>query len=240
MKIVIIEDEPLTSKDLAACIRAVEPAVEIVANLASVGEANAWFRRNELPDLIFSDIQLGDGTSFAVFDRLIRVVPVIFCTAYDEYALEAFGAAGIDYIMKPFTEGTVRVAMEKYKALRGALGTKGEKGVGAILVHHKEKILPVKVDAIALFYLGKEIVRLVGFDGKVYMVNKSLEELEGLAGAGFFRVNRQFLVNRAAIKDVSQYFGRKLLVNLSLAFEEKITVGRLKVPQFLEWLSAPA
>lgn len=237
MTIVIIEDEPLTAKDLASCIRAAEPAAEILASLASVGEANAWFKRNEAPDVIFSDIQLGDGNSFAVFDRLMRMVPVIFCTAYDEYALEAFGAAGIDYILKPFTEKTVKAALEKFKALRGVMGVKGERGVGAILVHYKEKILPVKLEHIALFRLEKEMVRLIGFDGRVYAVSKSLEELEGLGGAGFFRVNRQFLVNRTAIKDVSQYFGRKLLVNLHLPCEEKITVGRLKVPAFLAWLA---
>jgi two-component system response regulator LytT len=234
MTIVIIEDEPLTAKDLASCIRAAEPAAEIVASLASVGEASNWFKRNDAPDLIFSDIQLGDGTSFAIFDRLIRLVPVIFCTAYDEYALEAFGAAGIDYILKPFTEKTVSAALEKFKALRG---TPRQKTAAAILVYHKDKILPLKLEDIALFYLEKEIVRLETFDEKTYIVNKPLEELEGLIGAAFFRVNRQFLINRAAIKDVSQYFGRKLLVNLQMPFEEKITVGRLKVPAFLSWLA---
>ena len=235
MNIVIIEDEPLTARDLAACIRAAEPSVEIVASLASVGEANAWFGRNEAPDLIFSDIQLGDGKSFAVFERLMGVVPVIFCTAYDDYALEAFRVAGIDYILKPFDEKSVGAALGKFKALRGVPAA--PKGVGAILVFYKEKILPVRVGDIALFHLEKEIVRLVGLDGKVYVVNKSLEELEGLAGPGFYRVNRQFLVNRAAIKDVSQYFGRKLLVNLVLPVEEKITVGRMKATAFLEWLA---
>jgi len=243
MNIVIIEDEPLTAKDLAACIRTAEPQAEIVATLASVGEANAWFRRNEPPDLVFSDIQLGDGKSFAVFERLIKWVPVIFCTAHDDYALEAFRAAGIDYILKPFTEKTVGAAIGKFKALRAAgATTAGEPTAprltaGAILVYYKDRILPVQLGHIALFYLEKELVRLVGFDGKVYVVNKSLEELEGLAGTRFYRVNRQFLISRAAIKEASQYFGRKLLLNLTIPFEEKITVGRMKVPAFLDWLA---
>jgi len=236
MNIVIIEDEPLTARDLAACIRTAEPGAEIVASLASVGEANAWFRRNEMPDLIFSDIQLGDGKSFSVFEKLMRTVPVIFCTAYDEYALEAFKAAGIDYILKPFTEKSVGAAMEKYRVLKGATAAP-KVAAGAILVYYKEKILPVKLGDIALFYLEKEVVRLVGFDGKMYVVNKSLEDLEGLAGAGFYRVNRQYLVSRVAIKEASQYFGRKLLLNLTIPFEDKITVGRLKVPAFLDWLA---
>jgi two-component system response regulator LytT len=250
MKIVIIEDEPLTARDLAACIVSAEPSAEIVACLASVKEATAYFKGNEAPDVIFSDIQLGDGQSFAVFERLMQLVPVIFCTAYDEYALEAFRSAGIDYILKPFTEKTVGAALAKYRALRGvAMGNAAGQGMAAvmadaprkaaeaILVFYKERILPVKVGEIALFYLQKEVVRLVTFDQKEYIVNKSLEELEGLVASAFYRVNRQFLVNREAIKDVSQYFGRKLLLNLSLAFEEKITVGRVKVNHFLAWLS---
>jgi DNA-binding LytR/AlgR family response regulator len=238
MNIVIIEDEPLTARDLAACILAAEPAAEIVASLASVEEARAWFHRHAAPDLVFSDIQLGDGKSFAVFDRLLQLVPVIFCTAHDEYALEAFRSAGIDYILKPFDEKTVAAALAKYHALRGRTApAPAPKPAEAILVFYKERILPVKLSAIALFGLHKEVVRLVGFDNKQYTVNKSLEELEGLAGPGFYRVNRQFLVNREAIKDVSQYFGRKLLVNLHLPFEEKITVGRLKVQPFLHWLA---
>lgn len=234
MKVVIIEDEPLTAKDLAACIAAAEPNAEIVASLSSVEEAGGWFRRNALPDLIFSDIQLGDGKSFEVFEKLMRTVPVVFCTAHDDYALEAFRAAGIDYILKPFTEQTVGAAIKKYHSLKE---TPRPKTATAILVYYKEKIVPFKLDAIALFYLEKEVVRLVGFDGKTYIVAKSLEELEGLAGTGFYRANRQFLVNKAAVKDVSQYFGRKLLLNLTVPFEEKITVGRLKVPAFLEWLA---
>lgn len=238
MKIVIIEDEPLTATDLAACIIAAEPGAEIVANLASVGEAKTWFGRNAAPDVIFSDIQLGDGKSFEVFDRLRKWVPVIFCTAYDDYALEAFQAAGIDYILKPFTQETVKAALEKYKALKGTPRPPAAAATAtAILVHHKEKILPIKLEQIALFHLEKELVRLLAFDGKTFVVNKSLEELEGLAGPPFFRANRQFLVNRTAIKDVSQYFSRKLLVNLTLPFEEKITVGRIKAPAFLDWLA---
>jgi two-component system response regulator LytT len=244
MTIVIIEDEPLTARDLAACIVSAEPSAEIVASLASVKEATGYFRENAAPDVIFSDIRLGDGQSFAVFERLMRLVPVIFCTAYDEYALEAFRSAGIDYILKPFTEKTVGAALAKYKALTGvaegprSAPAKTEQGpASAILVFYKERILPVKVGEIALFYLQKEVVRLVTFDKKEYIVNKSLEELEGLVVSAFYRVNRQFLVNREAIKDVSQYFGRKLLLNLSLPFEDKITVGRVKVNHFLAWLS---
>src|ERR1700743_1103861 len=119
MNIVIIEDEPLTAKDLEICIRGAEPGVTIVAVLGSVAEAGGYFREHTLPDLIFSDIQLGDGLSFSIFADLEEQVPVIFCTAYDAYALDAFKATGIDYILKPFTAKTIAAALAKYQSLTG-------------------------------------------------------------------------------------------------------------------------
>ena len=246
MKIVIIEDEPLTARDLEACIRAAEPGAEVVAVLGSVGEAMEFFRENTLPDLIFSDIQLGDGLSFSIFAGFKQTVPVIFCTAYDAYALEAFKAAGIDYILKPFSAKTIAGALAKYQTLTGrSTGMLTElaalfgspAGRRAVLVYHKEKIVPVNVGDIALCYLKADIVTLVTFAKQQYTVHKTLEEIEKIAGAGFYRVNRQCLVNREAIRDVSQDLGRRLLVNLLVPCEEKVTVGRARVTHFLEWLA---
>jgi DNA-binding LytR/AlgR family response regulator len=270
MNIVIIEDEPLTAKDLEASIRAAEPAARIVAVLGSVAEAVEFFRENTLPDLIFSDIQLGDGLSFSIFAGFEQSVPVIFCTAYDAYALDAFKAAGIDYILKPFSAKSIAGALAKYQRLTGRAGpTGGGRGttggtasgaagaIGAemvalmelsalfgaaagrrsILVYQKEKIVPVNVSDIAFFYLKADAVLLVTFGKQQYMVHKTLEELEKIAGAGFYRVNRQCLVNREAIRDVSQDAGRRLVVNLRVPFDEKVTVGRARVSHFLEWLA---
>jgi DNA-binding LytR/AlgR family response regulator len=272
MNIVIIEDEPLTAKDLEACIRAAEPAAQIVAVLGSVAEAGEFFRENVLPDLIFSDIQLGDGLSFSIFAGLGEAVPVIFCTAYDAYALEAFKAAGIDYILKPFSARSIAAALAKYQRLTGkatadagggALGSNlgAVAGVSAgaasgaamltelaalfgsaagrrsVLVYHKEKIVPVNVGDIAFFYLKADAVLLMTFAKQQYTVHKTLEELEKITGAGFYRVNRQCLVNREAIRDVSQDAGRRLLVNLLVPCDEKVTVGRAKASHFLEWLA---
>lgn len=245
MKIVILEDEPLTARDLCACITAAEPAAEVVAMLGSVEEATGYFRTHAMPDLIFSDIQLGDGLSFSVFQDHVPTVPVIFCTAYDEYALEAFKAAGIGYILKPFTVRTIGEALARYNAFRNRwaglpalVSLFGpDAGRRSLLVYYQEKIMPVNIGDIAVFYLNEDVLRLVLFNKQQYSVNKKLEELEKLAGAAFFRVNRQFLVNREAIRDVSQDSGRRLLVNLRIPFGEEITVGRLKAAVFLEWLA---
>jgi two-component system response regulator LytT len=272
MNIVIIEDEPLTARDLQACIRAAEPAAKIVAVLGSVAEATEFFRENTLPDLIFSDIQLGDGLSFSIFAAFEQRVPIIFCTAYDAYALDAFKAAGIDYILKPFSARSIADALAKYQRLTGKAATGGSVGSGSaggmaagggsgsaasgvatltdlaalfgspasrrsVLVYHKEKIVPVNVNDIAFFYLKADAVLLVTFGKQRYAIHKTLEEIEKIAGAGFYRVNRQCLVNREAIRDVSQDTGRRLLVNLLVPCDENVTVGRAKAAHFLEWLA---
>ena len=250
MKVVIIEDEPLTAKDLAACILAAEPGADIVVTLGSVEEAIRFFKEHAAPDIIFSDIQLGDGLSFGIFAANAQPVPVIFCTAYDEYALDAFRAAGIDYILKPFTAKSIGAALAKYKAFRSRwaestpvsyaelAGLFGQEAARrSILVYYKEKIMPVAIADIALFHLRDEVVRLVTFGKQQYVVNKNLEELERLTGRQFYRVNRQGLVNREAIRDVSQDGTRSLVLNLLVPFEEKLTVGRVKAGDFLAWLA---
>jgi len=251
MKIVIIEDEQLTADDLSETILKVSPEVLIIARLSSVKDAVAWFRKNEQPDLIFSDIQLGDGLCFEIFRKHPITTPVIFCTAFDEYALTAFKAHGIDYILKPFDEQTIAGALTRYKELeRKFLGNnkqietilqlfenrKNQKQ-GSVLVYHKDKILPIKLQDIALFYLEHEITYIITFGPKTFTISKSLEELEEIAGNSFYRANRQYLINRKAIKEASQYFARKLSIALSIPFIETITISKVKVPDFLNWLS---
>jgi len=249
MKIVIIEDETLTAGDLAETIKKVEPAAEIVATLSSVKEATAYLRENDEPDLIFSDIQLGDGLSFKIFEAAELTVPVIFCTAYDEYALSAFKAMGIEYILKPFTAQAIGKALGKYHELKNRLG-KSDKSTystlaghmtapknNCILVNYKGKILPLKLEHIAIFYIHNEMTHLLTFGKEQYFISKTLEEIESIMPSSFYRASRQHIINREAIKDISQYFGRKLLLNLTVPFDEKVTVSKAKSSHFLAWLS---
>jgi two-component system, LytTR family, response regulator LytT len=250
MNIVIIEDERITADELAGTISALEPDAKIIAILNSVKNAIAYFQKNETPDLIFSDVQLGDGLSFEIFKAASISVPVIFCTAYDEYALNAFKTNGIDYILKPSTSHTIADALAKYRSLRQtffggmqrydaileALINRESPKSASILVYYQEKILPVRLDAIALFYIADETTYLLTFTSQRYSINKKLEELERLAGNDFFRINRQHLVNRKAVIDASRYFLRKLSVNISIPFKEKILVSKERTPQFLNWL----
>ena len=252
MNIVIIEDEGIVADDLELNIRKLVDEPLDIVQLKSVKESIGYFEKNKAPDLIFSDIQLGDGLSFEIFAAAPVATPVIFCTAYDEYALDAFKANGIDYILKPFTTQTLQQALQRFSQLKKIFSTKQATDYTAlmrtlaeretqiassILVYHLDKIIPVKLEDIALFYLANEVTHLLTFSGKIFYPNKNLDELEKLSGNSFFRANRQFLVCRKAIVDVSNFFSRKLSVNLNISFAEKVIVSKGKAPQFLSWLA---
>lgn len=250
MNIVIIEDEQYTAEDLAKNIRKAMPDVTIQAILKSVKEAVSYLKSNAHPDLFFSDIQLGDGLSFEIFQNINTSTPVIFITAFDEYALKAFQANGIDYILKPFNSKTIADAINKFNTLTSNkseankidqllnyLQENNQAKQSSLLVYQKDKIIPVNGADIALFYTENDSVKVICLDGKQYTTNSTLEELEKSMGADFFRANRQYIINRKIILDVSQYFGRKLAVNLKLNFKDKILISKEKSTTFLNWLS---
>ncbi|HLT09118.1 MAG TPA: LytTR family DNA-binding domain-containing protein [Cyclobacteriaceae bacterium] len=251
MKIIIIEDEKLTAKDLEDMILEVAPSSQIVATLYSVKQAVAYLSKNPAPDLIFSDIQLGDGLSFDIFNQVKVNTPIVFCTAYDEYALKAFRLNGIDYMLKPFTQEAVKGALDKYDELSQVFSGGGmaieeiqrllteikPTKSSSVLVNHKEKIIPIKLDDIAVFYIHNQVTYLMNFEGKSYFLNKTLDQIEALCGEKFFRASRQFLVNRDAISNASHHLSRKFSVTLKIPFEHQITVSREKLNDFLEWLA---
>lgn len=251
MNIVIIEDEKLTAKDLEEVILEVAPTATIDATLYSVKQAVNYLSKHPAPDLIFSDIQLGDALSFEVFDKVAIKTPIVFCTAYDEYALHAFRLNGIDYVLKPFTQEAVRAALDKYKDLSDAFSG-GSDSVSeiqrllkemkptastSILVNHREKIIPIKISDIAIFYIENQATRLLTMDGATYYLNRTLDQLEQQCGGDFFRANRQFLINREAVNDASHHLSRKFSVHLKIPFDQSITVSRDKLKEFLDWLA---
>jgi two-component system, LytTR family, response regulator LytT len=252
MKIVIIEDEKWTAKDLSKTITSIDSDAEIVAMLASVEEAIDYLKDKADIDLIFSDIQLGDGLSFEIFETIQNQTPIIFCTAFNEYALKAFNTVGIDYLLKPFTKNTVSKALEKYQQLKDKMTPpqedyssvmnllKNQLNLGkvpSVIMQQGDKIIPLDGATIALFYIEDDYVFAHTFDQKRHLLSQKLDGLEKIFYPSFFRVNRQFLVSRKAIKDASHFFNRKILVNLTFPFKEQIIVGKLKVTAFLEWLA---
>jgi two-component system response regulator LytT len=250
MKIVIVEDEKPIAKDLAQTIIAVEPDAEIVKILYSVEEAINYFKTNPSIDLIFSDIELGDGLSFKIYETVTNHPPIIFCTAFNEYALDAFKAAGIDYLLKPFSKTTVAKALEKYLRLKTTfaihssgfsellveLGKNIHRKNQSIVLYQGDKIIPLEGNHIALFFVENENTYAYTFDQKKLLVNEKMETLEMTFSPNFFRANRQFLINRKAVKDAATSFNRKITVNLNVSFKDSIQVGKLKVTDFLDWL----
>jgi two-component system, LytTR family, response regulator LytT len=250
LKVAIIEDEKLTALDLADTLKKADSDIEIVNILPSVKKAIDYFKTGPEIDLIFSDIQLPDGLSFYIFRNVNLSAPVIFCTAYDQYALEAFDVNGIDYLLKPFSKASVSKALDKYHSLKYKLSASNNSYVKliqllgqhispatSIIVHKGDKIIPVETKDIALFYVEDEYIIALTFDLKKYMISQSLEEIENICGSSFFRANRQFLVNRKAIKDASHYFNRKIIIHLNIEYSGQILVGKLKTSLLLEWLA---
>ena len=253
MNIIIIEDEKVTARDLAQTICELHPQARIEKTLSTVKEAIAYFSDGTDAELIFSDIQLGDGLSFEIFSRIGITAPVIFCTAFDEYAMRAFKTNGIDYILKPYTTESVAAAINKYlqlkdrmtghvapfKALEQLFTSRKTAETGAVLVYQKDKIMPIALNSIAFFFLKNGVVSLTTFDKVTYLINKNMDELGKMTEPLFFRANRQFLINRKAVLDASSYLSRKLSISLSVPTPESITVSREKMAQFLEWLTQP-
>jgi two-component system, LytTR family, response regulator LytT len=252
MRIVIIEDEKLTAKDLAQTIRAIEPDCEILPFLHSVEDGLAYFQQQPQIDLIFSDIDLGDGLSFEIFEKFDVAAPVVFCTAHQEYTLEAFRYYGIDYVLKPFNKQALGRTLQKFRTLQEKLSRpksiadlsaffRGSKDHGnpdqRVLVYQADRIIPLRADEVALFYIEEEAVYALTFERKKHLLTQRLDVLEESFAGNFFRANRQYLVNRKAVKDASQSFNRKLRINLSVPFDQEILVGKLKHRDFLAWLS---
>jgi len=250
MNVIIIEDERLTAEDLRDTLLEIQPDIRIVTFLSSVAEAVAYFKNNAPPDLIFSDIQLGDGLSFDIFDQINISTPIIFCTAYNEYALNAFKTNGIHYVLKPFDKETIREALVKYETLQTTLNKnpkwladlhayfRDEKqpAVSSVLVYHKDQVIPVRLEDIALFYIDNGLTQLLTFEGEQYVVNKTLNELEESIGKSFFRVNRQYIIHRNAVKSIGERLSRKADIYLNIPYAESISLSKEKITPFLEWL----
>lgn len=251
MQILIVEDEKRTANDLKRTIFEVLPSAEIVGVVGSVESGIDFIEKGHKIDLIFSDIQLSDGLSFEIYQSVGISIPIIFCTAFDQFSLQAFQTYGIDYILKPFDVESVKRALDKYRNLTGERNTKDFQAIteaikqqlysppksSSILIYQGDKLIPLATEQIALFFIKEQVVTALTFDQKRYFVDKKMDSLEELLSPAFFRVNRQQLIHRKAVKDASQYFHRKLLVNLTIPFDEEILVGKLKVTAFKEWLS---
>jgi DNA-binding LytR/AlgR family response regulator len=251
MNILIIEDETKTARELQKLLERISPEIEVAAIVPSVKGGIAWLQQHTPPHLIVSDIQLADGLSFDIFAQVPINAPIIFCTAYDEYAIKAFETNGIDYLLKPIDENRLKQAVDKYLKIKAHMtpepplqteriatlisGMK-QQHRSTLLVHESDKIIPVSTKDIAFIYLGANGITIHSHTGKIYKINTSLDEMEKqLDNTTFFRANRQFIINRSAIQIAEHFFNRRLLVKLTLTTPEHVVISKIRTTDFLKW-----
>ncbi len=247
MKFVVIEDEKFVASNLADCVRKLRPQYELLKILSSVSEAITYFKSNKDYMLIFSDINLGDGMCFEIFEKVDIEAPIIFCTAFEQYSIEAFNTNGIDFILKPFEEKRIEQALQKFEKLSfhalnqrkkieqlSADLTKNTQYT--FLVNYKDRLIPKELSEIAFFFIKNEITFIVDKNENQFLIGETLEQIEHKVGEGFYRANRQYLVNRKYIKDVSRQINRTLSVNLVITHYDVISVSKEKSSSFLKWL----
>lgn len=249
-RVVIVEDETAAAVNLRSMLQTIDPAIEVVATIESVEEGVEFFAQPHDVDVVFMDIHLADGDSFRIFQSVDIAVPIIFTTAYDEYALQAFKVNSVDYLLKPFKVDDLRRALEKLDRLTGTeraeererrdkMVAEVQPSVETMLVRYKDKIIPVRMDDVAYFYTFAERVTLTTLDGTTYPVDKTLEALSSqLPTDRFFRANRQFIVSRNAVKDIAVWFGSRLALNLTIETPERIIISKARVPEFKSWLAS--
>ncbi len=249
MKTLIIEDELPAAKNLQYVLDEVG-GFQVIKVLESISETIEWFRINSQPDILFLDIHLADGSAFEIFRHVTISCPIIFTTAYDEYALKAFKVNSVDYLLKPIEAGEVKNAINKLKGFTsGSIKPDLQSLIDAFrkatsykthfLIPLKgDKLLPVQTSDIACFFIDAGIVKARTFDGRTYTFESTLDELaNNLDPANFFRANRQFILARNAIKDIDHWFNSRLSVNLKVPVPGRILISKARVHEFKDWFS---
>lgn len=251
MKVVVFEDEKLASERLIELIQELRPNAEILASLKSVEAGLMWLQNNEEPDLIVSDIQLLDGSSFEIFNQNPIKCPVIFTTAYDEYAIKAFQVNSVDYLLKPIQKQKLENALQKYEErtsgtnsqsldidkIREAIQGSNVQYKSRFLVKYGQRIKAIPVEQIAYFYSQDKLTYLVTFEGKKLPLDQTLEELETVLNPdNYFRVNRKFIVHFDSVSDIHPYFKGRVKLDLQPESGEDIVISSDKTPLFKQWL----
>lgn len=241
MKVVLIEDEVAAREQLRMLlIDSSELDVEIVETIDSVEDSIEFFSspRSADVDLVFMDIHLSDGYAFSIFKHIEVNIPIIFTTAYDEYALKSFEVNCLDYVLKPISRADIDRIFTKVGVIaQYSRALSVDKRLETILVMDGWRTVPLSIDDVALIYKLDSKVRAYNVDGKSFLVNMTLENLEEqLDGVAFTRANRQAIVSRAAVSSIESWDGSRAVVNLKITPPERIIISRTKVTQFKRWL----
>lgn len=247
MRVLIVEDETAACENLVGIIGEIAPDVEVAGYTESITQTIKWLKANKMPDLILMDIHLSDGSAFSVFDKINLEIPVIFTTAYDEYAIEAFKVNSIDYLLKPIKPEDLKRALDKFKKLKrqdlleylshltqlAPLSRFRDK----ILIPVKDSLLPVDVKDVACFYTTNKNTRVYLKNGKWHPYSGTLEQIEEtLNPVDFFRANKQFILSRDSVRNITIWFDSRLLITLDIEPPERIYVSKNRAAEFKAWI----
>ncbi len=246
MKALIIEDESTAARRLAKLVQEIDPSIEILEQLDSIEASVNWFAQHPMPDLIFMDINLADGLSFELFKLQEITAPVIFTTAFDEYALQAFKVNSVDYLLKPIKKAELEQAIGKYRKLHTpgdinytalASAMQRDEYNSRFLIRFGQTIRVVEFREAAYFYTEDKITFLITKGGKRYPIEPSLEKLEEMADPRtFFRINRQFIINIESIKEMFAYSKSRVKLLLDPPIDKETVVSTERSPVFKKWL----
>ena len=247
MRVLIVEDETAAYENLVDILAELDPAIQIAGNTESISQTIHWLQTNPLPDLILMDIHLSDGSAFSIFKNIQLETPVIFTTAYDEYAIEAFKVNSIDYLLKPIKVEELRCALEKFKKwtrqdivqylshlmhLQPVYRHKEK-----LLIPVKDQLLPVDLHDISCFYTTDKNTRVYLKDGRYYPYCKTLEQISVSLDPGeFIRANKQFILARNSVKNITIWFDSRLLITLDIDPPERIYISKNKAAEFKAWM----
>jgi len=256
MKILIIEDEELAVKKLQKTLSSIEESADVVGITNSITSSVEWLSQHPLPDLILMDIELADGQSFEIFDKVDVKCPVIFTTSYDEYAVKAFKVNSVDYLLKPIQKEDLQAAIEKYRQLKqqftgqASHTMKVEQLVKELkqqlqprefrkrfLVKHGNKLVPVEISEVAYFFSDNGLNFFMTRDNRRYIVDYLMDEIETMVDPEkYFRVNRSLTVTYDSIEKMEDYFGGRLILKLRPVHDKEALVSREKVQEFKKWM----
>lgn len=254
MNVLIIEDEYGAAQNLKFVLKEIDSTINTLAIIESVQDAVHWIKNNPAPELAFFDIQLADGNSFEIFKKVKIEFPVIFTTAYDQYAIKAFKVNSVDYLLKPIQKEVLQFALDKYQKIYKKketlnseslsnlilnLGlTKKKENKKSFLIHHQDRIIPVAVSDFAYFFIKNSIVYGVTFRKQKYVIDQKLDSIEEQIDTNdFYRVNRQYIVSRKAIKEAIYHFNGRLILKVFPSPQNDLLVSKVKASDFKEWLS---
>lgn len=252
MKILILEDEQAAAERLQTQLKAVAPEAEIIDILESVRQAMRWFKDNDTPDLILSDIQLADGLSLDVFKKVNTTAPVIFTTAYDAYTLRAFKLNSIDYLLKPIDADELKAAIDKYRSIYTKKENMDRKFLdlfqniaagkanykSRFLIKQGDRLITVPVDEVAFVRADDKVVFLHTTDGRKHIIDEPLDELESMLDPNvFFRINRTYIAPLSSIDKIHNHFNGRLKITLLKSDDTDIFVSRARATAFKQWLN---